>query len=138
MTTVTLNHIGIAVTDLPGMKKLFALLGVQAAQSEDVPEQGVRVHFLPLPKTQTNLELLEVRDQAGTVAKSIQKRGPGVHHLSFQVEKGKLDGLCKKLRDEDYRLTYDSPKIGAHQMRINFIHPASAGGVLVELMEAGG
>ena len=74
-------------------------------------------------------------DPEGAVAKFIQKRGPGIHHLSFRVEKGELDPLCDKLKAEGYRLIYDAPRDGAHQMRINFIHPSSAGGILIEVME---
>jgi methylmalonyl-CoA epimerase len=132
-----LDHIGIAVANLPELKKLFSLLGFSTHHEEDVPDQGVKTHFLPL-SLQTNsghLELLEVTDPEGTVAKFIAKRGPGIHHLSFSVKKGELDPLCAKLRSAGYRLIYDQPKAGAHAMRINFIHPASAGGILMEVME---
>jgi methylmalonyl-CoA/ethylmalonyl-CoA epimerase len=134
---LTLNHIGIAVSDLPGVKKLFSILGMTAVHLESVPEQGVRTHFLPfnVEKTDSHLELLEVTDPEGAVAKFIQKRGPGIHHLSFRAEKGALDALCEQLKAEGYRLIYDAPRDGAHQMRINFIHPASAGGMLIEIME---
>jgi methylmalonyl-CoA/ethylmalonyl-CoA epimerase len=132
-----LNHIGIAVSDLPGLKKLFSILGVNVAHLESVPEQGVRTHFLPfqVEKDQSYIELLEVTDPEGAVAKFIQKKGPGIHHLSFRVEKGELDSLCLRIQAEGYRLVYDAPRDGAHQMRVNFIHPASAGGVLIEVME---
>lgn len=133
----TLNHIGIAVADLPGVKKLFSILGMETTHLESVPEQGVHTHFLPfeVERGGSSLELLEVIDPEGTVAKFIQKRGAGIHHLSFRVEKGELDPLCAKLRAEGYRLTYDAPRPGAHQMRVNFVHPASAGGMLIEIME---
>ena len=131
----SLDHIGIAVADLPGLQKLFSILGLKTNHSEDVPEQGVRTHFLPLPAVQGHIELLEVTDPDGTVAKFIQKRGPGIHHLSFLLKRGELDPLCAQLKASGYRLTYDKPASGAHAMRINFIHPASAGGLLIELME---
>jgi methylmalonyl-CoA epimerase len=135
---ITLDHIGIAVEDAAGRekaKRLFELLGLQVGATEAVPEQGVLTQFLALPESASNLELLEPTDPEGTVAKFVQKKGPGIHHLSFRVANGELDGLCQKLRTEGYRLIYDAPKAGAHHMRINFIHPASAGGVLIELME---
>jgi methylmalonyl-CoA/ethylmalonyl-CoA epimerase len=131
----SLDHIGIAVAQLPELKKLFGLLGLAVDHTEDVPDQGVRTHFLKLPKEQATLEMLEVTDPEGTVAKFIQKRGSGIHHLSFRIAEGQLDALCARLRAEGYRLTYDQPRPGAHSMRINFIHPASAGGILIELME---
>lgn len=98
--------------------------------------QGVQVHFFNLPGDAPHLELLEVKDPEGTVSKFIKKRGPGIHHLSFSVESGKLDSLCAALKNEGFRFTYDTPQKGAQGMRINFIHPATAGGVLIELMEA--
>jgi len=131
-----LNHIGIAVNQLPELQKLFKLLGLKTAHSALVKDQGVKTHFLPLPVEQAALELLEVIDPQGTVAKFIQKRGPGLHHLSFEVKTGELDPLCEKLQSEGFRLVYDSPQSGSNLMRINFIHPASAGGILIEIMEA--
>ena len=130
-----LDHIGIAVSNLPELTQLFGILGLNASHREAVPEQGVVTHFLPLPREQASVELLEVTDPEGTVAKFIQKRGPGIHHLSFQLADGELDAICAKLRQSGYRLIYDEAKAGAHGMKINFIHPSSAGGVLIELME---
>lgn len=117
------------------MKKLFGLLDLKTTHTEPVPEQGVVTHFLPLPVAPSTVELLEPTDPNGTVAQFIQKRGPGIHHLAFSVEKGELDPLCKRLREAGYRLTYAEPKAGAHGMKINFIHPATAGGILIEVME---
>ncbi len=138
---IQLNHIGIAAAQLPELKRLFELLGLKVTHTEPVPDQGVTTHFLPIPSKPgepTSLELLEPIDPEGTVAKFIQKKGPGIHHLSFTVDPGTLDATCEKLRAAGYRLTYDQPRNGAHQMRINFIHPASAGGMLIELMEKRG
>ena len=135
-TRVTLNHIGIATE--PGnlqLSRLFQILGISKGISERVAEQGVDVHFFNLAGEPPHLELLEVQDPEGAVAKFIQKRGPGIHHLSFEVESGKLDPLVEILRKEGYRFTYEQPKMGAQNMRINFIHPATAGGILIELME---
>ncbi|MDR3608115.1 MAG: VOC family protein [Oligoflexia bacterium] len=134
---IRLNHIGIAVQDLPRLSKLFKLLGLAIDHTEAVPEQGVRTHFLPIlpDATGSHLEFLEVTDPAGTVAQFIEKRGPGIHHLSFTVPAGQLDSLCQQIRAEGFRLIYDQARPGAHQMRINFIHPSSAGGILIEIME---
>jgi len=133
--SIRLNHIGVAVKNLPEMQKLFSLLGLKVTGTEPVPDQGVTTHFLPFPEGVASIELLEVTDPEGTVAKFIEKRGPGIHHLSFTVDTGKLDLLCNELRKAGVRLIYDAPKRGAHSMRINFIHPASAGGMLLEVME---
>jgi methylmalonyl-CoA/ethylmalonyl-CoA epimerase len=131
-----LDHIGIAVNQLPELKRLFAILGLETGHVEDVTAQGVRAHFVTLPRESAHLEFLEVLDPQGAVAKFIEKRGPGIHHLSFRVERGALDGICAQVRAAGYRLIYDAPMAGAHRMRINFIHPSSAGGMLIELMES--
>lgn len=133
--SIRLNHIGVAARSLPELRKLFELLGLSITGTEPVPDQGVITHFLPMPAGVASIELLEVTDPEGTVAKFIDKRGPGIHHLSFTVDTGKLEPLCAKLRQNGIRLIYDAPKMGAHSMRINFIHPASAGGMLLEIME---
>jgi len=134
---VSLNHIGIATeSGSSPLEKLFRILGITRGISEQVADQGVNVHFFNLKGEPPHLELLEVMDPAGSVARFIEKRGPGIHHLSFQVESGKLDTLCETLKKEGFRFTYDVPKKGAQNMRINFIHPATAGGILIELMEA--
>ena len=135
---ITLNHIGIATDSQQSpsqLEKLFKLLGISRGHSEAVAEQGVVVHFFELQGTPPHLELLEVQDPDGSVAKFIQNRGPGIHHLSFMVDAGKLDELCDKLKKEGFKFIYEQPKMGAQDMRMNFIHPKTAGGVLIELME---
>lgn len=137
MGTITLNHIGIATqSGNSDLARLFQILGFTRGVSEKVADQGVSVHFFNLEGTPPHLELLEVDDPEGTVAKFIQKRGPGIHHLSFLIDSGGLDPLCAKLKNEGFKFTYESPKRGAQNMRINFIHPATSGGVLIELMES--
>jgi methylmalonyl-CoA/ethylmalonyl-CoA epimerase len=134
---VSLNHIGIATAAGNNqLEKLFKILGISRGVSERVAEQGVQVHFFNLTGEPPHLELLEVEDPEGTVAGFIKKRGPGIHHLSFLVESGKLDFLSETLKQEGFRFTYSEPKNGAQNMRVNFIHPATAGGVLIELMES--
>lgn len=130
-----LDHIGIAVADLPGMKKFFSLLGMDVNKSEFVADQGVMTHFISLSSEGAQLELLESFDSNGPVSKFLEKKGPGIHHLSFSLSKGELDPLSEVLRTEGYRLIYECPRQGAHGMRINFVHPGSVGGVLIELME---
>ena len=138
MKRVRLDHIGIAVADLSAITKLLRLLGLEIDHSESNEHQRVLTHFVPLSsaiKEQPAIELLESSDPSGIIAQFVEKSGPGIHHLSFSVEKGQLDALCLELKAQGYRLIYDAPRHGARQMQINFIHPDSAGGVLVELME---
>jgi methylmalonyl-CoA/ethylmalonyl-CoA epimerase len=132
---IWLNHIGVAVEEPAALSRTLELLGFKKTHVEDVPEQGVRTHFVPLSPATTQVELLEVTDPAGTVAKFLEKKGPGVHHLSFEVEQGALDAVVTRLASAGLQWVYPSPKPGAHGMRVNFIHPKSAGGVLIELME---
>jgi len=134
---VSLNHIGIATGQgNTRLETLFRILNITRGPSEAVAEQGVNVHFFSPDGEPPHLELLEVMDPEGSVAKFIAKRGPGIHHLSFLIESGGLDQLCERLKAEGFRFTYEAPRRGAQNMRINFIHPATAGGVLIELMEA--
>lgn len=133
----TLNHIGIAVVELTQLKELFSILGLNVNSVQAVPEQGVITHFLPLPVEPAQLELLESTDPDGAIAQFIKKRGPGIHHLSFSVKRGELNPLCDRLRSLGYRLIYDRPRSGAHGMMINFIHPSTSEGILIELMEPG-
>jgi methylmalonyl-CoA/ethylmalonyl-CoA epimerase len=138
---IHLNHIGIAVKEPEALARVMALLGFSKSHVEDVPEQGVRTHFIPLRQgvrpEAAQVEILEVLDPAGTVARFLESRGPGVHHLSFEVSRGELDPLCDELRAAGIQMTYESPRAGAHGMRVNFIHPKSTGGVLLEVMEKG-
>ncbi|MEN9723262.1 MAG: hypothetical protein RJB38_1248 [Pseudomonadota bacterium] len=137
---IHLNHIGIAVREPEALGRVLSLLGFMKTHVEEVSEQGVKTHFFPLRQNgetppAAKVELLEVLDPAGTVARFLESRGPGVHHLSFEVAQGELDLLCDRLRRAGIQWTYETPRNGAHGMRVNFIHPKSAGGVLLEVME---
>lgn len=137
---IRLNHIGIAANQVPALTKLFGILGLTINHTEAVPDQGVVTYFLPLQPDASgaHLEFLEVTDPEAAVAQFIKKRGPGIHHLSFTVSPGELEPLSAQLKAAGYRMIYDQPRSGAHQMKINFIHPSSAGGMLIELMEPQG
>lgn len=130
-----LHHIGIATSSSETLERLFGILGASVSHQEEVPEQGVHTRFLPLPGRAPDLEFLVPIDPKGTVAQFLSKRGPGIHHLSFEVEKGRLDPVSKELRNAGFNLLYDMPRLGAHAMRVQFIHPASCGGILIEIME---
>jgi len=141
-----LNHVGIAVRDLASLRRLFEILGVvsdgQPLHEESVATEKVDTTFLPLslPEgVQTQLEFLEPHHgpngPEGAIGQFLQKKGPGVHHLSFELERGRLNSVSQKLKEEGYRLIYDEPRPGAHGMRVNFIHPKTAGGILIEIME---
>jgi methylmalonyl-CoA/ethylmalonyl-CoA epimerase len=133
---IQLDHIGIAVSNLPRLRRLLEIFNLHSKSTEEILDQGVRTHFFPLPEKQVTLELLEPLGEEGAVSKFVKKRGfGGVHHLSFRVDPGNLESLCIQLRKAGFDLIYDAPRLGAHGMRINFIHPRSTDGVLIEVME---
>ena len=130
---VSFDHAAVATRDPRKLKQVLMLMGLVDEGSEPVPSQGVVTHFLKPEPSLPAVEILEVTDPAGTVAKFLDKKGAGIHHLSFRVTN--LDALCAELRKAGVRLTYDAPKPGAHHTRVNFIHPESTGGVLLEISE---
>ena len=130
MKKPTLDHIGIAVKSLDA-SKIYAALGLTVDHVETVTTQGVRTAFLAAGDA--NLELLEPIGRESTVAKFIEKRGEGIHHICFRVDD--IEAHLAKLKAEGYRLVNESPVPGAHGCRVAFLHPAAGNGVLIELSE---
>ena len=127
-----IDHIGIAVRDLEESLKFYRdRLGLTVKGIETVPGQKVRVAFLPLGES--NVELLEPTDAASPVARYIEKNGAGIQHLAFRVSN--LEEKLACLKEQGVKLIDEKPRHGAGGARIAFIHPQSAGGVLVELCE---
>lgn len=127
-----LDHIGIAVSSLKDGGKLYQALGFTQVHVEDVVGEGVKVGTYELAN-ESRIELLEPLGENSPVAKFLEKRGPGVHHICLRVEG--LAKILQQLKTAGIRLVYDEPRPGAHGCMISFIHPASAGGVLIELSE---
>lgn len=130
---VSFDHAAIATNDPAKLKHVLSIIGLSDEGQEDVPSQGVKTHFLKPEKSGAMVEILEVTDPQGTVAKYIQKKGPGIHHLSFLVTN--LDAASEALRAQSVRLIYETAKPGAHHTRVNFIHPEATGGILIEISE---
>lgn len=128
-----LDHIGIAVADLAAAARLWgAELGLEVGEVETVRGMGVRVQ--KFEAANATIELLEdATDGQGTIGKFLESRGPGIHHLSFEVED--LAAATARLTASGYRVLYDAPRDGAGGWRVNFLHPKDALGVLIELME---
>ena len=127
-----LNHIGIAVESIEQQRPFYEqTLGAQFEQIEEVPDQRVRVGFFRVQNVR--LELLEPTDAESPIAKFLEKRGPGLHHLAFTV--ADLPARIAELKAEGIRMIDDVPRIGAHRMQIAFLHPKSSHGVLTELCE---
>ncbi|SMP67451.1 methylmalonyl-CoA epimerase [Neorhodopirellula lusitana] len=133
MTPVrSLNHIGIAVRSLDEQKTFYGeTLGAEYEGTEDVPSQKVKVAFYKL--NDVRLELLEPTDPESPIAKFIEKRGEGMHHMAFTVDD--LQARIDELKSEGLRMIDQTPRPGAHHMQIAFIHPKSSGGVLTELCQ---
>jgi methylmalonyl-CoA/ethylmalonyl-CoA epimerase len=128
-----IHHIGIAVPDLDSGAAIWGPegLGLTEEGREDVTEAGTRVSMYPVGESR--IELLEAMGPDTPVAQFLNKRGPGIHHICFEVED--IEAECARLRGLGMRLLYDRPQPGAHGSRVMFIHPKDSGGVLVELNE---
>jgi methylmalonyl-CoA/ethylmalonyl-CoA epimerase len=129
-----INHIGIAVTSLDDALPFYRdNLGMAFAGIEDVAEQKVRVAMLHVGESK--IELLEPTGTDSPVAKFLEKNGPGIHHLAYEVED--IDAAIAKLLADGARMIDERPRNGAHGTRIAFVHPKSSNGVLTELCQSG-
>ncbi|REJ79919.1 MAG: methylmalonyl-CoA epimerase [Acidobacteria bacterium] len=130
------DHIGIAVHSIEEARRFWEDLGLEVAAIEEVAEEGVRVAMLPVGGTR--IELLEPTREDSAIARFLATRGPGIHHVCMASDD--VDDDDASLRAKGHRLIRDAPSPGAGGSRVQFIHPKSAGGVLVELAEhaAGG
>jgi len=132
-----IDHVGIAVPDLDAAIAWYHdTLGMILVHEEINSEQGVREAMLEVrgaPRGSTQIQLIAPLDDSSTIAKFIDKRGPGIQQLAYRVSD--LDALSERLRAKGVRLLYDAPRRGTANSRINFIHPKDAGGVLVELVQ---
>lgn len=127
-----IDHVGIAVKDLEQAIKLYRdQIGLECKGTEVVEEQKVKVAFFPVGESK--IELLESTDPDGPVGKYIEKKGEGVHHLSFRVTN--IEEKLEQLKEQGVALIDEKPRYGAGGARIAFLHPRSTGGVLVELCE---
>jgi methylmalonyl-CoA/ethylmalonyl-CoA epimerase len=125
-----LDHIGIAVRSIDAAR-VYAALGFAVQHIETVETQGVKTAFLSAGDA--NLELLEPLSPQSPVAKFIEKRGEGIHHICFRVSD--LEEALERLKQQGFRLINEAPVPGAHGCRVAFLHPAAGNGVLIELSE---
>jgi methylmalonyl-CoA epimerase len=127
-----IDHLGIAVKSLAAAKSIYEKLGMTVSAEETVEAEQVRLVMVPVGESR--LELLEPTSENSTIAKFIAKRGEGLHHVSLRVPN--LAGAVEKLKKDGVRLVSEEIKVGAGGHRYVFLHPASTGGVLLELVEA--
>ena len=132
MKLLKISHLGIASPTLTeAMTNLERIFGIQAEHIEEVADQKVRTAFYPVGES--TLEYLESTDPEGPVGKFLEKRGPGIHHLAFEVDD--VDAAVQELLTKGVRMIDKVPRKGAHGNRIAFIHPAETGGVLIEICQ---
>jgi len=124
------EHIGIAVKSLKDSEKIFQdILGTESYKMEEVKSENVNTLFYQLGETK--IELLEATSEDSPIAKFIEKKGEGLHHIAFHVDD--IQGKIDELKGKGYRMIHDVPKTGADDKIIAFMHPKSSNGVLVEL-----
>ncbi|MEM3086198.1 MAG: methylmalonyl-CoA epimerase [Halobacteria archaeon] len=127
-----LDHVGIAVKDLKEAIKLYEAVGLKVDHIEEVPSEKVRTAFIQVGEV-AKIELLESTAPDGPVAKAIEKRGEGVHHVALAVDN--IEAAMEAAKRAGLVLVNDRPRPGAHGTKVNFVHPKSARGVLLELCQ---
>jgi len=128
---VRIDHLGIAVKSLAAAKSIYEKLGLSISPEETVEQEQVRLVMVAVGESR--LELLEATSETSTIAKFIAKRGEGLHHVCLRIPD--LSASVEQLKKDGVRLVSDEIKIGAGGHRYIFVHPSSAGGVLLELVQ---
>jgi len=127
-----IDHVGIATA---GIKEALSFwtagLNLECVHEESVPSQQVNTAFLPVGET--NVELLEGTSPESPIAKFVEKRGAGIHHICFEVPD--IAVALERLKSCGFQLIDEKPRIGAHGRLVAFVHPKSSGGVLIELCQ---
>ena len=126
-----IEHVGIAVHSLAEARKTYEALGMVVERVEDVPQEGVRVAMIRCGES--HIELLEPTSESSPIAKFLAKRGPGIHHLCLATDDVRADDA--RLRAAGLEVLRPEPTRGAGGCWVQFVHPKSAGGVLLELAE---
>ena len=130
----TIDHVGIAVPDLDEALAFYAAtFGIHSVHEETNADQGVREAMLAVGDGATRIQLLAPLTPESTIARFIDRSGPGLQQLAFRV--ADVEAVSATLRERGLRLLYDEPRRGTAGSRVNFVHPKDAGGVLVELVE---
>jgi methylmalonyl-CoA/ethylmalonyl-CoA epimerase len=129
-----IDHVGIAVADLDAAIAFYEkAYGMRCAHVEVNEEQGVREAMMEVGDSGSYVQLLSPLNPDTTIGKFLDKNGPGIQQMAYRVDD--IDAVSEHLRSEGLRLLYDEPRKGTAGSRVNFVHPKSAGGVLVELVE---
>lgn len=127
-----ISHIGIAVHNIEEAAKFYTqVLGLKLEGVQEVPDQKVKVAFLPIGEVR--VELIEPTSPESPVAKYLEKSGPGIHHIAYQV--ADVAAEVEKLKAAEVKMVDQTPRRGAHDTLIAFVHPKASGGVLTELVQ---
>ena len=136
MQVTRIDHVGIAVADLDAAIAMYeSAFGMRCVHTEVNEEQGVREAMLEVGDSGSYLQLLAPLSPDSTIGKFLDRNGPGIQQMAYRVDD--LDEVSAHLRGQGMRLLYDAPRKGTAGSRVNFVHPKSSGGVLVELVEPG-
>jgi methylmalonyl-CoA/ethylmalonyl-CoA epimerase len=129
-----IDHVGVAVPDLDAAIAFYRdTLDMELAHEEVNEEQGVREAMMAVGGSGSHVQLLAPLSPESTIAKFLDRNGPGVQQVAYRVED--VEAVSQTLRERGVRLLYDAPRRGTSNSRVNFVHPKDAGGVLVELVE---
>lgn len=128
-----IDHVGIAVASIAEARKTYEALGLAVSAIEEVPQEKVRVAFIPCGESA--IELLEPTADDSPIARFLAKRGPGIHHLCLGTDD--VHAADASLREAGFQLLRPEPTKGAGGCWVQFVHPKSAGGVLLELSQPG-
>lgn len=127
-----INHLGVAVKNLEEVKAFYRdVLGLKLEREEEIPDQKLRVAMFSIGEV--HIELLEATSPESTIAKFIEKKGPGLHHVAFETD-GIIDEI-KHLEEDGVQMIDKTPRKGAHDTQIAFLHPKSTFSVLTELCQ---
>jgi methylmalonyl-CoA/ethylmalonyl-CoA epimerase len=129
-----IDHVGVAVVDMDKAKAFYRdMFGMETVHEEINEEQGVREAMVAVGDSGSCIQLLAPLDESSTIAKFLDRHGPGMQQLAYRVTD--LETVSAILRDRGLRLLYDVAKVGTAGSLVNFVHPKDAGGVLIELVE---
>ncbi len=132
MKPLKIDHVGIAVNNIDEAIGLYINgLGIEEVEREEVPSQ--KVNTASLQVGESTIELLEATDPESPIARFIEKKGPGIHHLALEVVD--IESALERLKEKGYRLIDETPRPGAGGKKIAFLHPKAASGVLLELCQ---
>jgi methylmalonyl-CoA epimerase len=129
--TMKFDHVGVAVKSVDQMLAIFGKIGDFQVSKTEVPGQNARIAMLRAGET--SVEFLEPTSEDSTLAKFIRDRGEGLHHIAYEVDD--IEKTTDELKARGFRFIYDKPADGKFGSRVNFIHPKSTGGILVELTQ---